>query len=73
MVEFDKVDSLSSQCLKMHSHLKSCRHMLYENADPYILYEPGGYMDELPNYYNIDKKRFGLRAQLEFIKITELN
>ena len=33
-------------------------HMLYENADPYILHEPGGYMDvTYSNYYNIDKKK----------------
>ena len=32
--------------------------MLYENADPYILHEPGGYMDvTYSNYYNIDKKK----------------
>ena len=33
-------------------------HMLYENADPYILHEPGGYMDvTYSNYYNIDTKK----------------
>jgi hypothetical protein len=27
-------------------------HMLYENADPYILYEPGGYMDVTNAHYS---------------------
>jgi len=32
-------------------------HMLYENANPYILYEPGGYLDvEAAQYRSIDEK-----------------
>ena len=32
-------------------------HMLYENANPYILYEPGGYLDvEAAQYRSIDDK-----------------
>jgi len=33
-------------------------HMLYENADPFILHEPGGYMDVTKAYYNaIDNRK----------------
>ena len=32
-------------------------HMLYENSDPYILYEPGGYLDvSKANYHQLDKR-----------------
>lgn len=32
-------------------------HMLYENSDPYILYEPGGYLDvSKASYHQMDKR-----------------
>ena len=60
MVEFDKtgftVEPMSKNAFCTSETVAA--HMLYENADPYILYEPGGYMDvTYSNYYNIDKKK----------------
>ena len=60
MVEFDKtgftVEPMSKNAFCTSETVAA--HMLYENADPYILHEPGGYMDvTYSNYYNIDKKK----------------
>ena len=60
MVEFDKtgftVEAMSKNAFCTSETVAA--HMLYENADPYILHEPGGYMDvTYSNYYNIDKKK----------------
>ena len=47
IVEFDKtgfnVEAMSDSAICSPETVSA--HMLYENADPYILYEPGGYMD----------------------------
>ena len=47
IVEFDKtgfnVEAMSASAICSPETVSA--HMLYENADPYILYEPGGYMD----------------------------
>ena len=47
IVEFDKtgfnVEAMSDSAICTPESVSA--HMLYENADPYILYEPGGYMD----------------------------
>ena len=47
IVEFDKtgfnVEAMSASAICSPESVSA--HMLYENADPYILYEPGGYMD----------------------------
>ena len=47
LVEFDKtgfnVEAMSDSAICSPETVSA--HMLYENADPYILYEPGGYMD----------------------------
>ena len=47
LVEFDKtgfnVEAMSASAICSPESVSA--HMLYENADPYILYEPGGYMD----------------------------
>ena len=47
LVEFDKtgfnVEAMSDSAICSPESVSA--HMLYENADPYILYEPGGYMD----------------------------
>ncbi|MDB2700178.1 DUF1446 domain-containing protein [Alphaproteobacteria bacterium] len=47
LVEFDKtgfnVEAMSGSAICSPETVSA--HMLYENADPYILYEPGGYMD----------------------------
>ena len=60
MVEFDKtgftVEPMSKNAFCTSETVAA--HMLYENADPYILQEPGGYMDvTYSKYYNIDKKK----------------
>lgn len=60
MVEFDKtgftVEPMSKNAFCTSETVAA--HMLYENADPYILHEPGGYMDvTYSNYYNIDTKK----------------
>ena len=60
MVEFDKTGFTVEPMSKNASCTSEtvAAHMLYENADPYILHEPGGYMDvTYSNYYNIDKKK----------------
>ena len=60
MVEFDKTGFTVVPMSKNASCTSEtvAAHMLYENADPYILHEPGGYMDvTYSNYYNIDKKK----------------
>ena len=47
LVEFDKtgfnVEAMSDSAICSPESVSA--HMLYENADPYILFEPGGYMD----------------------------
>ena len=47
IVEFDKtgfnVEAMSASAICSPESVSA--HMLYENADPYILFEPGGYMD----------------------------
>ena len=60
MVEFDKTGFTVEPMSKNASCTSEtvAAHMLYENADPYILQEPGGYMDvTYSKYYNIDKKK----------------
>ena len=60
MVEFDKTGFTVEPMSKNASCTSEtvAAHMLYENADPYILHEPGGYMDvTYSNYYNIDNKK----------------
>ena len=60
MVEFDKTGFTVEPMSKNASCTPEtvAAHMLYENADPYILHEPGGYMDvTYSNYYNIDTKK----------------
>ncbi len=60
MVEFDKTGFTVEPMSKNTSCTSEtvAAHMLYENADPYILHEPGGYMDvTYSNYYNINKKK----------------
>ena len=60
MVEFDKTGFTVEPMSKKASCTSEtvAAHMLYENADPYILHEPGGYMDvTYSNYYNIDNKK----------------
>ena len=60
MVEFDKTGFTVEPMSKNASCTSEtvAAHMLYENADPYILHEPGGYMDvTYSNYYNIDTKK----------------
>ena len=53
LVEFDKtgfnVEAMSDSAICSPETVSA--HMLYENADPYILYEPGGYMDVTNAYY----------------------
>lgn len=60
MVEFDEI-GFTVEPMSKNAFCTSetvAAHMLYENADPYILHEPGGYMDvTYSNYYNIDKKK----------------
>ncbi len=60
MVEFDKT-GFTVEAMSKNASCTSetvAAHMLYENADPYILHEPGGYMDvTYSNYYNIDTKK----------------
>ncbi|MDC0975473.1 acyclic terpene utilization AtuA family protein [Alphaproteobacteria bacterium] len=47
IIEFDKagfnVEAMSDSAICSPESVSA--HMLYENADPYILFEPGGYMD----------------------------
>ena len=60
IVEFDKTGFTVEPMSKNASCTSEtvAAHMLYENADPYILHEPGGYMDvTYSNYYNIDNKK----------------
>ena len=55
MVEFDKTGFTVEPMSKNASCTSEtvAAHMLYENADPYILQEPGGYMDvTYSKYYN---------------------
>ena len=53
MVEFDKtgfnVEAMSDSAICSPESVSA--HMLYENADPYILFEPGGYMDVTNAHY----------------------
>ena len=60
MIEFDEsgftVEAMSENALCSPESVSA--HMLYENADPFILYEPGGYMDVKNARYNsIDKRK----------------
>ena len=54
MVEFDDigftVEPMSEKAICTPESVSA--HMLYENADPYILYEPGGYMDVTNAHYS---------------------
>ena len=60
MIEFDKngfVIYPTSKNAKCTPETVSA-HMLYENADPFILHEPGGYMDvKKANYKAINKRK----------------
>ena len=60
MIEFDEsgftVEAMSENAFCSPESVSA--HMLYENADPFILYEPGGYMDVTnARYKAIDKKK----------------
>ena len=60
MVEFDKTGFTVEPMSKNASCTSEtvAAHMLYENADHYIVHEPEGYMDvTYSNYYNIDNKK----------------
>ena len=54
MVEFDDigftVEAMSEKAICTPESVSA--HMLYENADPYILFEPGGYMDVTNAHYS---------------------
>ena len=47
LLEFDKNGfTITPMCVKTKATPQTVfAHMLYENADPYILFEPGGYLD----------------------------
>jgi hypothetical protein len=67
MIEFDKtgfnVEAMSENALCSPESVSA--HMLYENADPYILYEPGGYMNVTnAHYYSIDSKKVRVEGAL---------
>ena len=67
MIEFDKtgfnVEAMSENALCSPESVSA--HMLYENADPYILYEPGGYMNVTnAHYYSIDPKKVRVEGAL---------
>jgi hypothetical protein len=57
LVEFDKsgftVEAMASNASCTPESVAA--HMLYENADPFILYEPGGYMDVTNANYRLEK------------------
>ena len=60
MIEFDDngftVEAMSENAICTPESVSA--HMLYENADPFILYEPGGYMDVTnASYKAIDKRK----------------
>ena len=60
IVEFDKtgfnVEAMSDSAICSPESVSA--HMLYENADPYILYEPGGYMDVTnASYQSINSRK----------------
>jgi len=58
LVEFDQtgftVEAMSDKALCTIETVAA--HMLYENADPFILFEPGGYMDVTNASYTIQEK-----------------
>ena len=67
MIEFDKtgfnVEAMSENALCSPESVSA--HMLYENADPYILYEPGGYMNVTnAHYYSIDPRKVRVEGAL---------
>jgi hypothetical protein len=67
MIEFDEtgfnVEAMSESALCSPESVSA--HMLYENADPYILYEPGGYMDVTNAHYNsIDSRKVRVEGAL---------
>ena len=65
MVDFDQdgftVEPMAEQA-RCTPHSVSA-HMLYENADPFVLYEPGGYLDVThAQYESIDERRVRVSA-----------
>ena len=67
IVEFDKtgfnVEAMSDSAICTPESVSA--HMLYENADPYILYEPGGYMDVTNAcYQSINSRKVRVRGGL---------
>jgi hypothetical protein len=67
MIEFDKtgfnVEAMSENALCSPESVSA--HMLYENADPYILYEPGGHMNVTnAHYYSIDSRKVRVEGAL---------
>ena len=67
MIEFDKtgfhVEAMSENALCSAESVSA--HMLYENADPYILYEPGGYMDVTnAHYHSINPRKVRVEGAL---------
>jgi len=67
IVEFDKtgfnVEAMSDSAICSPESVSA--HMLYENADPYILYEPGGYMDVTnARYQSINSRKVRVEGGL---------
>ena len=67
IVEFDKtsfnVEAMSDSAICSPESVSA--HMLYENADPYILYEPGGYMDVTnARYHSINPRKVRVEGGL---------
>ena len=67
IVEFDKtsfnVEAMSDSAICSPESVSA--HMLYENADPYILYEPGGYMDVTnARYHSINSRKVRVEGGL---------
>ena len=67
MIEFDQtgfnVEAMSKSAFCTPETVSA--HMLYENADPYILYEPGGYMNVTnANYHSIDSRKVRVEGAL---------
>jgi hypothetical protein len=67
LVEFDDtgftVEPMSEEAVCTPESVSA--HMLYENADPFILHEPGGYMDVTnANYRSLDNRKVRVEGAL---------
>ena len=67
MIEFDKtgfnVEAMSESAFCSPESVSA--HMLYENADPYILFEPGGYMNVTnAHYHSINSRKVRVEGAL---------